>query len=157
MICDFTDPHNQHFLRGDNNTVSSIAVSPSVGLGCCVSHRCSCAWLLLTFMHSPSFPQPLRHAQGRLVASGHSGESADVYVWDFVTRERLYRYAPATLVWSPMLLGAPPLIPTMLVWVCTCAASRSTILALEACRSLQMRCRYSLLLADPSARVALSK
>jgi hypothetical protein len=37
--------------------------------------------------------------QGRLVASGHSGENADVYVWDYNNRERLYRCLRT--VWHP--------------------------------------------------------
>ena len=30
VICDFTDPHNQHFLRGHNGNVTCLALSPSV-------------------------------------------------------------------------------------------------------------------------------
>lgn len=34
--------------------------------------------------------------QGRLLASGQSGDNADAIVWDFETREILYRYVPAS-------------------------------------------------------------
>lgn len=30
VICDFTDPHNQHFLRGHNDNVTCVALSRSV-------------------------------------------------------------------------------------------------------------------------------
>lgn len=30
VICDFTDPHKQHFLRGHNGNVTCLALSPSV-------------------------------------------------------------------------------------------------------------------------------
>lgn len=60
VICDFTDPHNQHFLRGHNGNVTCLALSPSVR-GCMdvlfvkylsyssmVSHRVDCSLLAKT-------------------------------------------------------------------------------------------------------------
>ena len=87
------DAHNQHFLRGDNNNVSCVAISPSV--------RAVPPPLLQCQAGAPVVPQSALSVtvvclciQGRLIASGHSGENADVYVWDYSNRERLYRSVP---------------------------------------------------------------
>mmetsp|Transcript_22863 Transcript_22863/g.53352 ORF Transcript_22863/g.53352 Transcript_22863/m.53352 type:complete len:637 (-) Transcript_22863:100-2010(-) len=57
VISDLADPHNQVFLRGHDQNVSCVALSPS----------------------------------GRFIASGQTGDNADVLVWDFDQKKMIYR------------------------------------------------------------------
>ena len=59
LISDVNDPHNQSFLRGHDDLITCLALSPS----------------------------------GNLIASGQQGEHADVIIWDFTTKELVYRLA----------------------------------------------------------------
>ena len=92
VICDFTDPHSQHFLRGHNNNVSCVALSPSVS-PMCIPQCGNCFTLLWC----------AAGCQGRLLASGQNGEFADAIVWDFERRELLYRCVPVPSV-TPLWL-----------------------------------------------------
>jgi WD40 repeat protein len=58
VVGDLIDPHLQHFLRGHDDAVTSVALS----------------------------------SRGRLIASGQRGERSDVLVWDYESRQQLYRF-----------------------------------------------------------------
>jgi hypothetical protein len=105
VVCDFTDPHNQHFLRGHNSNVTCLALSPSV-----------CQLVLLVMRRFEPDYWLLCCLQGRLLASGQNGECADCIVWDFETKELLYRFVlrPSALLFATYAQNASHIIAHLL-------------------------------------------
>jgi cilia- and flagella-associated protein 52 len=59
VISDMKNNNEQEFLRGHDDNITSLAVSPC----------------------------------GKIIASGQTGENADILVWDFATRKLMYRFS----------------------------------------------------------------
>lgn len=93
MISDLSDPHNQVFLRGHDDYITCMALSPS---GRCASFPPSAAHLPSVCAPGPGHrasstrltPRGCTH---RYIASGQKGDNADVIVWDFDEKRLLYR------------------------------------------------------------------
>ena len=85
------DTHDQTFLRGHNDTVMVLQLSPSVsqehGARLAPSHHTLRRRASLPGLHWYN-----SRLQGKLLASGQAGKDSDVLVWDTTTNELLYRF-----------------------------------------------------------------